>query len=289
MTRPLISIVTPSLNQAAYLGEALASVRNQRYPKYEHIVLDAASIDGSPALLQAVDDSIADPRLIWRSRPDKGQSSALNEGFSQATGDIIGWLNADDRYRPHCFHHVADAFATHPEIDVLYGDYTFIDASGRHLSLRREIEFSQFVLKYHHVLYIPTTATFFRRRIVEDGHFLRTDLHLAMDLEFFIRLSTAGYVFHHLPQVLADFRVHNAGKSACFAPQHRREHREVVLGSTPLASHIRSLPLRSLAASALQVPAALMRYTEKFIRGYYFRERSQSLFIQEQLRGWERS
>jgi glycosyltransferase involved in cell wall biosynthesis len=289
MTLPLISIVTPSFNQAAYLGEALQSVRNQQYPTQQHIVIDGASTDGSPALLQAIGDSISGAHLTWSSKPDSGQSAALNEGFLQAKGEIIGWLNADDRYRPGCFHHVAAAFADNPDIDVLYGDYTFIDPSGLHLALRREIEFSHFILNYHRVLYIPTTATFFRRRIFDDGHLLRSDLHFAMDVEFFIRLAAAGYRFRHLPRVVADFRVHSASKSARFIAQHRREHRQVVLQSTPLATHIHSMPIRNLAASALQIPAAFLRYSEKFMRGYYFRERSESLFLQEQIRGWERS
>ncbi len=287
MTLPLISIVTPSFNQAAYLGEALHSVRKQDYPQHQHIVFDGASTDDSPKLLQSVSDSPSGTHLTWQSQPDTGQSAALNAGFSQATGEIIGWLNADDRYRPGCFHHVAATFARNPDIDVLYGDYTFIDPSGGHLSLRREIEFSRFVLNYHRVLYIPTTATFFRRRIFADGHRLRTDLHLAMDLEFFIRLAAAGYRFHHLPRVLADFRVHSASKSARFLKQHHQEHRRVTLESTPLATHIRSMAIRSLTASALQMPAALMRYTEKLTRGYYFRQHAESLFLQEQIRGWE--
>jgi glycosyltransferase involved in cell wall biosynthesis len=288
MTLPLISIVTPSFNQAAYLAETLQSVRNQQYPAQEHIVIDGASTDGSPALLQAIGDSASGSHLRWSSKPDQGQSSALNEGFLQARGDIIGWLNADDRYRSGCFHHVAAAFAENPEVDILYGDYTFIDPDGVHLALRREIDFSQFILNYHRVLYIPTTATFFRHRILEEGHLLNTNLHLAMDVEFFIRLSAAGYRFHHLPRVLADFRIHPASKSIRFLKQQRKEHRRVILSSTPIASLIHPPFFRNLAASALQIPAALLRYSEKFIRGYYFRERSESLFLQEQIRGWER-
>ena len=288
MTRPLISIVTPSLNQSAYLSEALESVSNQNYPDHEHIVLDGASTDGSAELLQVFGDSLAGSHLLWQSKPDAGQSAALNEGFRSANGEIIGWLNADDRYRPGCFHQVAQTFADHPDIDILYGDYTFVDSAGRHLTLRREIGFSRFILNYHQALYIPTTATFFRRRILDEGYLLRADLHLAMDLEFFIRLAAAGYRFHHLPRVLADFRVHAAGKSARLTKEHRQEHRQVVLQATPLATHIRSMRLRGLAAFALQIPAALMRYASKFAHGYYFRERSESLFLLEQISEWER-
>jgi len=287
--RPSISIVTASLNQAQFLGEALHSVRAQTYPACEHLVLDGGSSDATPALLHSFGESAPAHPLLWRSHPDAGQSAALNEGFAQAKGDIIGWLNADDRYRPQCLEHVAQTFAEHPEIDVLYGDYTFINSAGHHLALRREIEFSHFILKYHRVLYIPTTSTFFRRRIVDDGYRLREDLHYAMDLEFFLHLADDGFRFVHLPRVLADFRIHDAAKSSRFIDLQRKEHRQIVLASIPLARRIKSPHLRSAAASALQIPAALLRYAEKALRGYYLHDRCESLFLQEQIREWERS
>ena len=267
--RPFISIVTPSLNQARFLGEAIDSVRLQRYPQHEHLVLDGASVDGSTDVLRHATETSAINTLWWRSSQDGGQSAALNEGFARASGDIIGWLNADDRYRPGCFEEVARAFALYPEVDVLYGDYTLIDEAGNHLAMRREIEFSRFVLRYHRVLYIPTTAAFFRRRIFDDGHFLSDSLHYAMDLDLFLRLSDAGYEFRHLAKVLADFRVHPSSKSVEFMDRQRAEHRSIVLRGTPIAERFQSMRIRSVAASALQIPAAAVRYGEKLLRGFY--------------------
>ena len=212
--------------------------------------------------------------LIWHSGPDDGQSAALNRGFAQATGDIIGWLNADDRYRPECFAAVARAFAEDPSLDILYGDYTLIDEAGCHKSLRREIEFSRFILRYHRVLYIPTTATFFRRRVFEAGYRLRDDLHYAMDVDFFLRLADAGYRFRHLSALLADFRVHRKSKSVRFRRMHREEHRSLILSATPLARRFRSPRWRSAAAICLQIAAGLLRYSEKLLRGLYFPERT---------------
>jgi glycosyltransferase involved in cell wall biosynthesis len=277
----MISIVTPSFNQSAYLGQALESVRNQRYTSFEHIILDGGSTDGSVPLLEQSAHANAG-NLSWRSHPDAGQSAALNEGFQQAKGDIIGWLNADDRYRPDCFAHVAQAFARNPEIDIVYGDYTLMQHDGQHLSLRREIEFSHFILKYHRVCYIPTTSTFFRRRVFDDGNQLRADLHYAMDLEFFIRLAGLGYRFHHLPRTLADFRLHPESKSVQFRERHREEHRQVVLQSTPLAHLVPPMPLRNLSASLLQLPAAALRYSEKLLRGYYLPLRNEHMPTNEE-------
>jgi glycosyltransferase involved in cell wall biosynthesis len=268
--KPLISIVTPSLNQSQFLREALESVRNQQYAAVEHIVLDGCSTDGSQRILQDIEKASGATAFWWRSGHDGGQSAALNQGFARAKGEIIGWLNADDRYRAGCFDKVAAAFTEHPELDVLYGDYNLMDAAGNHLAVRREIEFSRFILRYHRVLYIPTTATFFRRRVFERGHSLSSSLHYAMDLEFFLRLADAGCRFQHLSEVLADFRVHPASKSVAFRSRQRAEHRSVVLRATPLARHLPSLGLRNLAAASLQLPAALLRYGEKLLRGFYF-------------------
>ncbi len=266
----LISVVTPSLNQASFLGEAVRSVLEQTYPDIEQLVLDGGSNDGSRELLERLARGCGERRFWWRSSQDGGQSAALNDGFARAAGDIVGWLNADDRYRPDCLMHVAKFFAQHPDIDVAYGDYTLVDVAGKHLSLRRETEFNRFVLRYHRVLHIQTTATFFRKRVFDEGNFLSTSLHYAMDLEFFLRLAEAGYRFQHIPYVLADFRIHAASKSVAFRERQRAEHRSVVLERTPLARHFRSTRMRNIAAGLLSVPAAALRYAEKMTRGYYF-------------------
>jgi glycosyltransferase involved in cell wall biosynthesis len=284
---PTLSIVTPSLNQVAYLGEALQNVRTQTYPALEHIVLDGGSTDGSSDLLSRIGSSVLGAQLSWRCHPDTGQSEALNEGFAKAKGDIIGWLNADDRYRPECFERVAQTFAQHPEIDILYGDYTFINPAGSHLKVRREIPFSHFILKYHHVLTIPTCAAFFRRRIFDDGHLLRSDLNYVMDLEFFLRLADHSYRFLHLPHILADFRIHPDAKSSRSVHHQLAEHRQVILRFTAL-HHIPTIPLRTAVLLCLQVPAALLRYSSKFFRGCYGSEPIPSVYPQKRVEGASR-
>ncbi len=93
--RPLVSIVTPSLNQGRFLREAIESVQAQTYEPVEHIVVDGGSTDE-----HARDPPAATSRSRWVSEPDRGQSHALNKGFATARGEILGWLNADDHYLP---------------------------------------------------------------------------------------------------------------------------------------------------------------------------------------------
>jgi glycosyltransferase involved in cell wall biosynthesis len=271
---PLISIVTPSFNQATYIGEALASVRLQNNENWEHLVIDGVSTDGTIELLRGQTKNGGQQKMFWISEKDGGQSEALNKGFRRATGEIVGWLNSDDRYRAKCFERVVQAFEDHPDVDIIYGDYLIVDEGGKVIKIRREIEFNAFVLLYHRILYIPTTATFFRRRIFEDGNWLDENLQYAMDLEFFIRLSERGYRFKHIPQLLADFRMQPNSKT-CRSPDRQRiEHREVVLAVAPLLRHLESQRLRDFALTLLRSMACFRRYSEKLLRGYYWEQTS---------------
>lgn len=268
---PLISIVTPSFNQANFIGEALGSVRGQNYENWEHLVIDGRSTDGTINLLRYETTTSGQNKMSWASERDTGQSEALNKGFRRATGEIIGWLNSDDRYRPDCFEHVVKAFRENPHADVVYGDYSMVDEEGRVLKIRREIEFNAFILRYHHVLYIPTTATFFRSRIFAEGNWLNERLQYAMDLEFFIRLSERGYRFKHVPHILADFRMQPDSKT-CRAPDRQRmEHRQVVWAAAPVLRHTRYPGLRAFVLTCLCLIARVRRYSEKLLRGYYWK------------------
>jgi glycosyltransferase involved in cell wall biosynthesis len=267
--RPSISIVTPSFNQAAFLDDALLSVRHQGYGCLEHIVMDGGSSDETTEILKGHSATGGWEHLQWVSEPDRGQSDALNKGFARARGEIVGWLNSDDRYRANCFASVAQAFRDNPDVDILYGDSTWIDVEGRVFRLRREIEFSYFILLYHRVLYIPTTSTFFRRRVFDDGNFLDESLHYAMDFEFFVRLASRGYRFKHLPSVLGDFRFQPDSKSSRMAQRQLKEVNAVMQRYSPLSTQLPAAALQTAGFMLLRSSAAASRYLQKFARGYY--------------------
>jgi glycosyltransferase involved in cell wall biosynthesis len=233
---PLISIVTPSFNQVSFIGEALESVRVQNNEHYEHLVIDGVSTDGTVDLLRDRATNSEHRNVFWVSESDSGQSEALNKGFRWAKGEIVGWLNSDDRYRAGCFEHIIQAFEDNPEVDIFYGDYLIVDEVGRVLETRREIE----------------------------------RLHYAMDLEFFIRLSERGYRFKHVPQLLADFRMQPKSKTCRSPDRQRREHRQVVVATAPLLRRLKSQRLRGLMLTLLQSIACVRRYSEKMLRGYYW-------------------
>jgi glycosyltransferase involved in cell wall biosynthesis len=267
---PLISVVTPSFNQGKFIGEAIASVEIQSHHNYEHLVVDGMSTDTTASIMRSLMEDGRCPYLSWISEPDTGQSEALNKGFKIAKGEIIGWLNSDDRYLPGCFEHVVKVFEENPHVDIVYGDYRLVNELGDAFQTRREIEFSAFVLRYHRILYIPTTTTFFRRRVFDEGNWINEDLHYAMDFDFFLRLAARGYQFRHIPEILADFRYQEDSKTCSFPEKQKIEHQQIVLMSTPIFRRINSLHVRKIMLSGLRLLAGIKRYSEKLCKGYYW-------------------
>src|SRR5512143_702654 len=126
MMQPLVSIVTPSYNQARFLEATLRSVLEQDYPNIEYLVVDGASTDGSVEIIRRY----ANRLTWWVSEKDSGQSEAINKGLQRAKGHFVGWLNSDDIYLPGTISAAATAFRKHPEAGLVYGDALAIDAGG---------------------------------------------------------------------------------------------------------------------------------------------------------------
>lgn len=271
-TIPKISIVTPTFNQAAFIMEALLSVKQQNYPNLEHLVIDGASTDGTTDILRRLCSQPGWEHLHWISEPDRGQSDALNKGFRAVTGDIVGWLNSDDRYRPGCFIEAVNAFNGNTQSDVIYGDYVMIDQTGRPLRIRREIGFHQFLLSYLHILYIPTTTSFFRRRVFENGNLFDLSLDNTMDYEYYLRLARQGHRFQHVPRLWADLRLHPRSKSIAEKGRVFELHDSIAVSNSPILRHLRPRALQWGVLKALRLVARTWRVSEKFGRGYYFEQ-----------------
>src|SRR5579859_1176878 len=118
------SIITPSLNQGQFIERTIRSVLEQGYGSIEYVIQDGGSTDDTLTTLGRFAH-----KLTAVSGPDRGQADAVNRGMSATAGEIIGWLNSDDVYRPGALQAVADVFRVRPELDVLYGDAQLIDAS----------------------------------------------------------------------------------------------------------------------------------------------------------------
>jgi glycosyltransferase involved in cell wall biosynthesis len=207
---PLVTVVTPVLNGARYLPELLASVRTQAYPAIEHLVVDGGSTDGTLELLAAARGVVA------LSGQDQGMYDAINRGFRMARGEYLGYQNADDRYADgQAVARVVEHFERHPDQDVVFGDFRWIDSSGAPDKRRRARRAPRSLDELRHHNVVPPHATFVRARLLrEEGFWLDPTLRYAGDWEWFLRLYLAGKRFGHLPAVLADFRVHAAAQTA---------------------------------------------------------------------------
>ena len=202
---PRFCIVTPSYNTGRYIGAAVRSVLEQDWPEVDYVVMDGGSTDGTVDVLKSFG-----PRLKWVSEKDEGQSDAINRGFARVgSGDgdeVLSWLNSDDTYAPGAFRAVAEYFAAHPEVDLVYGDATYTDPRGRHIARCVHVERYSKARLFHYGDYIVQPAAFFRRRAFEAVGGLDASIHWAMDYDLWLRIAARGFRIAYTPKVLAHFR-----------------------------------------------------------------------------------
>jgi glycosyltransferase involved in cell wall biosynthesis len=193
------SIITPSFNQGRFLPDCVESVLSQKSVEIEHIVTDAGSTDETLEVLGRYN------HLRWSSEPDKGMSDGINKGFLQATGDWLMWLNCDDYLLPGTLEKVASHLAVHQEADVVHGDCVFVKEDKTPIRRKFDTPVDEWDFLFVGCC-IPSTATFYRRSIVDAGHLLDIGYRNCMDWEYYLRLTRMGYRFSYLPETLAHFR-----------------------------------------------------------------------------------
>ena len=202
-----ISIVTPSLNQAAFAPDILASLQEQLYPDLEHIVYDAGSTDGVIDLWSREE---SEGKMKLFVEPDRGQSDAINKGMRGATGEIVGWLNSDDVLLPGALHAVAEAFSKKPKASVVIGTGGKMDINGNSIKIVPSNRFTINRLKKAFEVVQP--AVFFRRDAYWKVGGLDESLHYAMDWDLLLKLSQIGEVVA-IPQHLANIRYYEETKT----------------------------------------------------------------------------
>ena len=213
---PRVSIVTISYNQGKFLEEAIRSILLQRYPNLEYIVIDGGSTDGSGEIIQKYKNSLA----YWCSEPDGGPAAGLNKGFRRATGEIFGFLNADDFYLLGSLHRVARIFSSRPSIDVLSGDGYITDISGEKRKPIFSDPWNLWRFAYGACVLVQP-ATFFRKEA-----FLRVggfqEKHLTYwDAGLWADLALSGARFHHQKDFLGVFRFHPGSISGSGRLKHQ--------------------------------------------------------------------
>lgn len=223
------SIVTPSFNQVAYIGETIESVLSQAGQfEIEYFVMDGGSTDGSVKIIRRYADQLAAGAwpvqctgitMEWISQSDKGQSDAINQGMRRSTGTIAGYINSDDLFFPGAFACVAQEFAEHGEADFIYGDGDVIDENGQLQWEWLSRPYNHGVMTTYHFLwndftnYIMQQSTFWRTCVHGQIGYFDESLDFAMDVEFWIRAGKNRLNLQHVPHKLGKFRMIEGTKS----------------------------------------------------------------------------
>ena len=204
---PLVSIVTPSFNQAHYLESTILSVLEQDYPNIEYIIVDGGSSDGSLEIIRRYANRLA----WWVSEKDNGQTDAINKGFARIKGDILAWLNSDDTYERNAVREAVSFLQERPEVGLVYGDANFIDENGRIIGRFPAAQTNYRRLRRGYV-HIPQQSAFWRAELWRKVGPLDPSFFFAMDYDLWVRLAALAPL-QYLPRLWAGFRLHTQGKT----------------------------------------------------------------------------
>jgi len=250
--QPLVSIVTPSYNQAQYLEQTIQSVLEQDYPRIEYSIVDGASTDGSLEIIkQYVGESGGIPPVVawWVSEKDSGQGDAINKGFARAKGDIIGWLNSDDMYVVGTISAAVNVFEENPDVVMVYGDMLAVDERGQTINVMKYKQLTLQDLLCFQIIGQP--SVFFRREVLEQVGGLDTTFHFLLDHHLWIRIAQRGRILH-VDQVWSAARYHAAAKNRAKAAEFGQEAFRILAWaeSQPgLAETVRGVERRARASA----------------------------------------
>jgi len=228
---PKISIVTPSFNQGEFLEECIQSILEQGYPNLEYIIMDGGSKDGSVEIIKKYEKYLS----YWQSQPDGGQYIAINDAFKNTTGEIMAWLNSDDKYHQNAFFKVVSAFTNHQEIQWLTGratawnrdgKFTYFEASIPEWSREYLLNLTQEIRERRR--FIQQESTFWKRSLWEQaGSQLNLQLELAGDFELWVRFSRYASLFP-IDDFLGGFRSYEGQRSKLYIDKYMQEVEWVV-------------------------------------------------------------
>jgi glycosyltransferase involved in cell wall biosynthesis len=218
-----VSIVMPSLNQGRYLAQALASALAQDTPEtpVEIVVADAGSTDETLEILRGYGD-----RVIWWSKPDKGQANALNLAIARSSGAVICALNCDDLLERGAAAKAVAWLQTHPDVDVCYGGAVWVDMAGAPIGPYPTLDSSEANWGVGCVISHPTA--FVRRSALERFGCYDESLNYCLDYELWLRLFRGGARFHRIDDVFARVRLHRDAKTMRTIRPRYREQEQVL-------------------------------------------------------------
>ncbi len=207
-TSPLVSIVTPSYNHAQFLEETILSVLEQDYANIEYMVMDGGSTDGSREIIERYASRLS----YWQSKPDAGQTDAINQGFARAKGQILAWLNSDDYLLTGAVRKAVAALEANPELGMVYGDCLLVNVRGEIVARFPAAQTDYAKLRRGYV-HIPQQASFWRADLWRQVGPLDPSFYFAMDYDLWTRLARLAPLKYLPGEPWAAFRLHGGAKS----------------------------------------------------------------------------
>jgi glycosyltransferase involved in cell wall biosynthesis len=209
-----ISVITPTFNQGAFIEKTINSVLSQNYPNLEFIVIDGGSTDNTVEIVKKYEKHLT----YWVSEPDSGQSNAINKGMALATGEILTWLNSDDWYLPGTLMRFAELFQQNPGIGVVVGAGRGIDSSGNEIYFDKplpEITIKSLIRWFDGGnIFQPSCA--FSRKAWEAIGAIDETIHIAMDLDLWLRMAKKGVKFYSTNELLSEALIHPNAKTTAY-------------------------------------------------------------------------
>jgi glycosyltransferase involved in cell wall biosynthesis len=261
--KPLVSIITPSYNQAAFLEQTIKSVLGQDYPNIEYLIADGGSNDGSIEIIKKHASRLA----WWVSEKDKGQADGINKGFSRAKGEFIAWVNSDDYYQPGAISAAVAALQANPDAAFVFGDVQVVDRDGRVLNNLKYGNWTLADLMTFHIIGQP--AVFMRRSALEKAGYLDLSYHLMLDHHLWLRLALHGSM-HYVPQLWAGAHYHEDCKNLSQATEFGKEAYRIVdwMRNDPAYAENVAWLLPNIQAGAKRIDAFYLLDAGEYARSF---------------------
>ena len=216
MNQPLISVITPSYNQAQFLEKTIQSVLTQDYPAIEYIIIDGGSNDGSQDIIKKYEQKLS----FWLSEKDKGQADAVNKGLAKATGKYVGWLNSDDLYLPGTISKAVELLEAFPHAGFVFGDVQAIDENGKITNIMHYGDWKLEDLIQFRIIGQP--GVFMRKENLDHCGGLDLSYHFLLDHQLWLRMGLeAGMVYSS--QIWSAARFHASAKNVSQAASFGQE------------------------------------------------------------------